>query len=338
MTSMIDSEKSLRRRLAGKHHAAWIDRAGLTVIQLTGSDRIDLLHRLTTNDLRNLQSGNGRQTVLLTDKARIIDVVTLLHDDESTLLIGSPNAGVEILPWVRKYVIMDDVRLKDMSDSFDAIEIIGPRSADIVEQLLQSPVSTFGIAKWARLYLDDGQLLTIVRMPSACEVSYWIIGDKKAIGGVRDHLTNLSDDLPQLSIDDAEYLRVLAGTGMRGHEWTQAYNPLEAGLLHLTSFAKGCYIGQEVVARLDSYNKVKQRIMGLVSREPVAPQDMITADGNTVGVVTSVVTSCDGSAWLALGYIRGEHAHAGTPITIVHDGSSITAELVLPPMLDASCQ
>lgn len=338
MTSMIDGEKSLRRRLAGKHHAAWIDRAGLTVIRLTGADRIDLLHRLTTNDLRNLQFGNGRQTVLLTDKARIIDVVTLLHDDDSTLLIGSPNAAAEILSWVRKYVIMDDVRLKDLSDSFDAIELTGPRSAEMIEQLLQSPVSTFSIAQWTSVELDGGERLTVVRMPSACEVSFWIVADTQAIDGVREHLRILGEDLPQLSADDAEYLRVLAGMGMRGHEWTQAYNPLEAGLLHLTSFAKGCYIGQEVVARLDSYNKVKQRIMGLVSQQPLSPQDVITSDGTTVGAVTSVVQSCDGSTWFALGYVRGEHAHPGTPITVVHDGASVTAELALPPMTDASCQ
>ncbi|MBU3679812.1 MAG: hypothetical protein FGM32_09440 [Candidatus Kapabacteria bacterium] len=338
MTSTFDGEESLRRRVAARRQAAWIDRAGLTAIQLTGADRIDLLHRLTTNDLRNLQPGNGRQTVLLTDKARIIDVVTLLHDDDSTLLIGSPNAGSDIVPWVRKYVIMDDVRLKDISVSIDAIEIAGPRAADIVEQLLQSPVSTFSIAKWIRVVLGDGQILTIVRLPSASEVSYWIIGDKQAISGVRNHLTSLAEELPQLSANDAEYLRVLAGMGMRGHEWTQAYNPLEAGLLHLTSFAKGCYIGQEVVARLDSYNKVKQRIMGLVSQRPVAELDAITADGNPIGVVTSVVKSCDDSIWFALAYVRGEHAHPGSAITVIHDGIAITAELVLPPMIDPSCQ
>ena len=338
MTSTIDGDKSLQRRLAARHRAAWIDRTGLTVIQLTGADRIDLLHRLTTNDLRNLQPGDGRQTVLLTDKARIIDVVTLLHDDDSTLLIGSPNAGSDILQWVRKYVIMDDVRLKDLSDSIDAIEITGPRSADIVEQLLQSPVSTFAIAKWMRVDLADGQLLTIVRLPSACEVSYWIMGDNQAIAGVRDHLVSLAEDLPQLSDADGEYLRVLAGMGMRGHEWTQAYNPLEAGLLHLTSFAKGCYIGQEVVARLDSYNKVKQRIMGLVSQRPLAEHDVVTADGNPIGVVTSVVRSCDDATWFALAYVRGEHAHPGTAISFVNDGTTHTAELVLPPMMDESCR
>ncbi len=326
-----------RRRQSCLNHAAWANRSGLTVIDLTGADRVDLLHRLTTNDLRSMPSGSGRQTVLLTDKARIIDVVTLLQDDASTLLLGSPEAASEIIQWVRKYVIMDDVRLRDRSSEFDAVEVLGPRAADIVAQLTEIDVSAFTIAQWTTLETPQGEL-RIVRLPSPAEVSFWILGSPEAIDALRVHLLASADELPQLSDEDVEAIRVLAGMGRRGHEWTLSYNPLEAGLLHLTSFTKGCYIGQEVVARLDSYNKVKQRIMGFVSPLPLTQDDPVMAEGAAVGLITSVIAGLDGTSFYALGYVRGEYAHAGTHIDVVHDGAAVRCELVLPPMTDASCR
>lgn len=336
MIPTVSIDDIRHRRQTCLNRAAWADRRGQTVIELTGADRIDLLHRLTTNDLRTIPSGSGRQTVLLTDKARIIDVVTLLQDDASTLLIGSPQASADIIPWVRKYVIMDDVRLRDRSSEYDAIEVLGPRAADVVGQLTEIDVSAFAIAQWTMLETPQGTL-RIVRLPSPAEVSFWLLGSPEAIDALRRHLHACSDDLPQLTDDDLEAIRVLAGMGRRGHEWTLSYNPLEAGLLHLTSFTKGCYIGQEVVARLDSYNKVKQRIMGLVSPLPLAQGDQVMAEGTAVGLISSVVPGLDGTNWYALGFVRGEYAHAGTHIDVVHDGSAVRCELVLPPMTDSSC-
>jgi folate-binding protein YgfZ len=337
MIPTVSIDDIRHRRQTCLNQAAWADRREQTVIELTGSDRIDLLHRLTTNDLRAIAPGSGRQTVLLTDKARIIDVVTLLQEEASTLLIGSPQASSDIIQWVRKYVIMDDVRLRDRSTEFDAIEVMGPRASDIVGQLTEIDVSPFAIAQWTALDTPAG-MLRIVRMPSPSEVSFWILGSHDAVDALRRHLQATSQQLPELSADDLEAIRVLAGMGRRGHEWTLSYNPLEAGLLHLTSFVKGCYIGQEVVARLDSYNKVKQRIMGLISPLPLSQDDQIIAEGAAVGLITSVVSGLDGTCWYALGYVRGEYAHAGTLIEVVHHGSSVRCELVLPPMTDASCR
>ncbi|MFN4908127.1 MAG: YgfZ/GcvT domain-containing protein [Bacteroidota bacterium] len=329
----VDKQDRARRVASCRSYAAWILRDGSTVIQLSGNDRIDLLHRLTTNDMRALEPGRGRQTVLLTEKARMIDVVTLLQDKQEALLLGSQGTAADVLSWIRKYVIMDDVRLRDVTQQHAIIEIMGPRAAEVVESLLDTPVKDLAMSQWRSI--DDG--LLVVRMPSASELSYWLVGSVQTLQTIREQLVLHDDQIPELDSEIDEYVRVLAGMGRVGHEWTLAYNPLEAGLLHLTSFTKGCYIGQEVVARLDSYNKVKQRIMGLIAPSQVTPGDVIVADGNAVGVITSAVAGFDASQWFALGYVRGEFAHPGTSIGIEHSGLMITADLVLPPMIDPSC-
>lgn len=317
--------------------SAWIDRAGWSWVEMTGTDRVDLLHRLTTNDLTRLVPGRGLQTVLLTEKARILDIVTVLQDEERSYLLGSPETSAQTIQWLRKYVIMDDVKLHNRTSSVHAIEISGPRAADTVNQLTSLDVSVWATGQWQRCHLETGDVI-VVRVPSISEVSYWLVADVDAASTLLDVLHANSDTIPQLTNEEAEYLRVVAGMGKHGHEWTDAYNPLEAGLLHLTSFTKGCYIGQEVVARLDSYNKVKQRVMGLISPSTFKQGDRVTSEGQPIGSVTSVVPSLDGSHTLALAYVRGEHAHPNTQLTIVTDSGDVTAEQVLPPLQDPSCQ
>ena len=223
---------------------------------------------------------------------------------------------------------MDDVRVIDRSADVEMIEIMGPRSPEVVQQLTGLDVA--GLAKTDWMLAESGAI--IVRMPSSCEVSYWIIGSKEIIEDVVNTLKEQGDALPELNADEDEYLRVTAGMGRLGHEWSEAYNPLEAGLLHLTSFTKGCYIGQEVVARLDSYNKVKQRVMALVGPHALAQGDEVVADDKVVGAVTSVVRSLEGTRTIALAYVRGEHANEGTSIGVRHGGATITVDIHLPPV------
>lgn len=311
--------------------AGWIDRSNHGLITLRGADRLDLLHRLTTNDLTGMRSGNGRQTVLLTEKARIIDVVTVLEDSDHADLIVAPEAAAMVIQWLKKYIIMDDVRVSDRSTDTGMIEIMGPRSGEVVQRLTGLDVAALPKTDWKRS--EDGAI-TVVRMPSSSEVSYWLLGSKEMIIEVANTLKEQRDTLPELNPGEDEYLRVTSGMGRLGHEWSEAYNPLEAGLLHLTSFTKGCYIGQEVVARLDSYNKVKQRVMALVGPGELSQGDEVVADDAVVGAVTSVVRSNDDTRTFALAYIRGEHANEGTSIGVRHNGELVTMSIQLPPVED----
>lgn len=317
---------------SARSSCAWIDRTGHSVVIARGADRVDLLHRLSTNDLTGLSDGHGKATVLLTEKARIIDVLTVLQHADHAVILGSVGTGPAVVSWLKKYIIMDDVRLKDETAAWEAIEICGPRAAGVVDELTTVDVSTLPLHHWRAVPGTDQVL--IVRMPSVAELSYWIIGPTPGLDEIRTLLVNSEQNIPQLNEAESEYLRVTGGMGAVRKEWSDAYNPLEAGLLHLTSFTKGCYIGQEVVARLDSYNKVKQRIMGLKGAEHVSPGDELAVDGVVVGRVTSVVPSLDGVHMIGLGYVRGEHANVGAKLTVLHDGSSTTVVQSLLPMED----
>jgi len=311
---------------------AWYDRSAWSAIEIYGKDRFDLLNRLTTNDLSSMPVGSGKQTVVLTDKARIIDVVTVCSLPDHALMIASPSMAPRIQQWLRTYTIMDDVRTKDVSDATAMIEIVGPRSADVVLELTGFHPATLHMGHSVEASFAEFTI-RVVRMPSVLECSYWMIGPIDAIAAIRGALEDSSEALPMLMESEMTYLRVCNGMGEVGFEWTDSYNPLEAGLLHLTSFTKGCYIGQEVIARLDSYNKVKQRIMGFSSEASMEEGQVVVVDGVVVGTITTVVPS-QRSGTLALGYVRGEHAHPEASVQLRKEDRTIDATIHALPMKD----
>lgn len=312
--------------------AAWYNTLEFGVLQVTGADRLDLLHRITTNDFSHLDAGKGRQTVLITDKARIVDVVTVLHSPTETLLLTTAGKATEVVSWIRKYVIMEDVQVKNVSGRWGFCAVVGPHSASAVTELTGTDVRSLELFAWVRV--TDPLPLTIVRMPSVADLGYVVMAEVEHINRLAEHCTHNADTLPKLSEADIAFLKVCRGIGSVGVEYTDAYNPLEAGLLHITSFNKGCYIGQEVLARLDSYNKVKQRLMGLTA-EVLEPGAVLYAEGNPVGKVTSASPTYSSNATVAIGYVRKEYAHEGAMLytqTDTNNQAPVTVHLLPMPL------
>ena len=121
-------------------------------------------------------------------------------------------------------------------------------------------------------------------------------------------------------------LRIERGVPAFGRELTEAFNPLEAGLIDIISFTKGCYVGQEVVARLNTYDKVQKRLMRMRWDDGAGPEPgaKLVLDGKQVGVVTSAADSPAGSG-VGLGYVRLAHASEG--VVLPGEGGDFSVEL-----------
>ncbi|MEM8605169.1 MAG: glycine cleavage T C-terminal barrel domain-containing protein, partial [Cyanobacteria bacterium P01_H01_bin.121] len=121
-----------------------------------------------------------------------------------------------------------------------------------------------------------------------------------------------------------DYLRVLQGRPAPDQELTEAYNPLEAGLWHTISFDKGCYIGQEVIARLNTYKGVRQRLWGLkLTTAAVEPNTPIILEGNKIGTITSLQPTATGA--IGLGYIRTRAGGPGLVAEVAGQSVEVTA-------------
>lgn len=284
------------------------DRSHWGLIRLTGSTRKAFLHNQTTNDFNRLSPGFAQNTVWLTSTARVIDLTMVLAENDAHWMITSPDRRDVLLSWMPRFVFfMDDVKFHNEAGNYAIYSVSGAESDALVSALGGTPLpkgshnqSTLAGVKEVRLLADSG-------LSDAGYTFIVPIGDAPL-------LWQAIVDFGATVLSAAEWgdWRVRQGRPMADHELTEDYNPLEVGLWDAVSFAKGCYIGQEIVARLDTYQKLKQQLWGLRLTTPTTAGSPILHDGQEVGTVTSV--TADGKA--GLGYIRVKAGGAGLDIQI----------------------
>lgn len=311
-----------------------------------GNDRLDLLQRMTTNDVLKLSgsdtSGNGAQNVLVTDKARIIDVFTVLARENDALMLFSYGLGEKALQWLEKYTFIDDFETKDVSAEYASYLVFGARSLQLLEELTGASLLDMRQSAWQKVSIAGSAEGMIIKQQPLCGFCHIVLVPKAHEEALCSILRGLED---VAEVDDAtfETLRIESAWGKHGAEWTDERNPLEAGLVGLVDFKKGCYIGQEVIARLDTYNKVKVRLSGFVSNALIPANTQffdIADDGKrtNIGAVSSTTFSPELGQYIALGYIRSQFANPGATahgISTNGDGaeSAQTLEIVKLPFV-----
>jgi folate-binding protein YgfZ len=306
-----------------------------TRLTLTGADHLDFIHRMTTNDIVHLRPGDGCAAVFADNRGRIVELVDLVRTTEpSTLVMASPPARERLPAWLDRFLFVEKVEVEDITGATAMVEIWGPHAADAIRTALGfdadaaensgllSAVGASGpwVIRSARHHGNTG-----VRL----------VGDPPAIA--RHWRALLQQGVAPIGEEAAEILRVEAGTPAFESELTDEHNPWEAGLEDAIHMDKGCYIGQEVIARLDTYDKVKQRLVGLrlAGGPPPERGTAVKAGDRQVGKITSATRSPLLKCVIALAYIRNTHGAPGTPLVISSSSSEspdIDAEVIELPV------
>lgn len=303
----------------------WWSLSGIPgIIKVKGHEVVDLVHRLSTNNCLQISDKLGKQTILTNEKGRILDIITLLQHKDHYLLLTSRDNEEAVIKWLKKYIIMEDITFSIITDEVDMITLHGSRSMDCISQLLHN--QELHVPIHSILSSTENPTRIAIRCMPIHEMQFLIIDSKG--NGLIDIFT--SSDIILFDKKRFEIERILSGMGMYGNELYDAYNPLEAGLLHLIDFKKGCYIGQEVIARLDSYNKVQKRIMGFVSEHSIPLQSTLLHDNTEIGIVTSSHQLSNGSIGLA--YIRSEFAFPDSTVLTIINQQQIPCTILSLPM------
>jgi len=293
------------------HGVALLDRSRAGRLRFQGKDALDLLNRLSTNQLNDLASGEARATVLTSNKGRIVDVLTVARQDGHLLVLTSPETPRKVAEYIDFYTFSEDVRVEDITGATAMLSVTGPQAEAWAATHMVNPGTDVAV------FRDDflGAPGYAVVVPVARRDALW------------ERLSRDTGATPA-GEEAVEAVRVERGVPVYGRELGEEYNPLETGLRPIISFTKGCYVGQEVVARLDTYKKVQRRLAGL-RWEADARVDAgadIVLDGEGVGVLTSAARLPDG-AGVGLGYVkRGVAEGAGVSVDIL--GKLIQARLV----------
>lgn len=281
-------------------------------VRLHGTTRIDFLHRMSSGEVRNLRPGQGATTVLTTPNARMIDYVVALPFVDSILLLTGGGNSEKVMAWLRKYVFFnDDVQIDDESDAQLMLGIFGEGAGQFI----------FNAAGHAADHLVDKpayalaatQDVIVIKAPPMQGAGYYLIRQKPSAGNGNAHA--LSTPLAHISYDD---LRIAHGYPRFPNEISEDYIPLEAGLTDAVSFSKGCYIGQEIIARMDSRGQIAKRLVKLeAGAGEFAEGDAIfDATLQPIGKITSAQSTLFDGRRFALGYVRTPHAVVGEGVVI----------------------
>ncbi len=268
---------------------------------------------MSTNDLTPLKEGQGAATVLTTPIGRIIDMVTVFHAGETAYAMTSAGREAHILNYFRRNIFFNDkVKVTSVSSAMRLYGLYGVRAAKLVEH--------WGAAKLGLYEFVQYEGVLIMRVKPLAGGGYWLMGSPTAVEKIRNgfHRTEVLDaDMATL-----ELLQIEAGYPV--NELTEDYIPLEVGLWDCVSFNKGCYTGQEIIARMESRGKLAKMMVRMILEDTLPVGTPLHYEGTQVGTLTSIARQPSGS-YLALGLVKtnavSDHAilttEQGIPIRIL---------------------
>lgn len=304
--------------------AALLLRPTAGVIILTDSDRSDFLHRMTTNNINQLRPGQAAVTVLTNATARIEQVFTVLCQPEELWLLPAPAQTVALERHLRSQIFfMDKVKVRNASETYKRLRVMGPRATDVLRQH-GLPVATLENDGWLA---QDG--LVVLKQEHYDLPGYEVIVQTTPQDDLLEQavIKGLQAAGAHLLTDESAYQirRIELGTPLPGYELTNEYNPLEAGLGWSCADNKGCYTGQEIIARQITYDKVTKRLVGLRSQAPLTPGAELQAEGRTVGVVTSVAASPATATPIALAIVRRPYHEPTSQLQVGDQTATVVA-------------
>lgn len=312
---------------SAKSNGAIIDLSHRALIEVGGKDVISFLHRMLTNDIKSLKSGSGCFACLLNAQAKIIADMNVFVGNEKTWLAMEASIVDKTIQCLQKYTVTDDVTFTNQSKTQSILAITGPKAEDVVKTLF-SPypkdvfshtetkskafgchlfcISLFGLKTWC----------VVVSVSEKEPVLNQIKAAAKPFG------------IDPIDKETSQILRVESGTPKYGADLTEDIILPEVKLIEAkaVSFTKGCYPGQEIVARIDSRGKFAKQLTGIVLVGDKIPNsgDKIRKSGKEIGWITSAVFSPALSKPIALGFVASDYLQVGTEVEINSIAGTVT--------------
>jgi len=277
-----------------------LDRSGWGRLRMKGSPGLDYLHNRSTQNLKALKPGQGADTVFVTPTAGILDLATVYVGEEDCWIWTSPQRRSLLMQSLgRMLPLVRGAQLKDETDQTFGFGLLGSQSQALLEQVVSSEEIPTGPHEHRPVEIQG------IPVHLACGTGLALPGF--TLWGAIDQEVALEECLLQAGAELAppelwEVLRLEAGRPAADQELTSDYNPLEAGLWQAVSLGKGCYVGQEVLAKQVTYKRIRQTLWGIRLQGEARPGTEILRQGEKIGLLTSAGLTSQG--YLGLGYVR----------------------------------
>jgi aminomethyltransferase len=295
---------------AAHGRAILVDRSDLGMLKLSGATRLDLINRMSTQKVDLLKSGEGAATVLTSDIGRIIDRLILYVAGDSVYALTGEANGANIARYLMRFVFYnDDFQVEDLSATTAIFGVYGRMAADRLGALF-GEAADLARHHWRQVALDERPVY-VHRTDAVAGDGYFVMANASDGPAIWAQLAGAG--LVPAGAEAFEYLRIESGLPRFGRELTLDYIPLEANLWADVSFNKGCYTGQEIIARMESRGRLAKQLVRLRPDAPLTAGAELSAAGRVVGSVTSAGVGPAGP--LALGYVKTAALQEEAPLT-----------------------
>lgn len=305
-------------------NAAVFDLSPHGKLELLGKDARSFLHNLCTNDVNRLPGGAGCEAFLTSAQARIVGHAYVYRaggaGSASLWLDLAPGQVERVMKHLDRYIISEQIELADRTRDFAQFHVAGPNAREVLERLAGEPLPELDLLGHEECPFG-GISCAIRRREPLGLPGYDLLCPPKSAEALWQALVERGGVRPA-GQDAYDILRVEAGTPVYGQDIDETNFPQEVGRTdQAVSFAKGCYIGQETVARIRTYGHVNRSLVGLrlTGSEPPDVGAALYCDGQEVGRVTSAARS-PRFGTIALAYARRGSAEQGTHVEIGSPG------------------
>lgn len=301
--------------------AVIVDASDWMRLRVAGPDAESFLHGQLSVDVKRMKTGSGREACVLTPQGRVIDLIMLLRMKTGFMIICSPGMGETVKQHLEKHIFMsDNVDIANVTTSTVMFRVLGPKSNDILftlqlgEDVLGGEFGTHDVVGF------DNKPLIVIKGTDLGYSGYSLIVDESASGTLWKTLVSGFGVVP-MGTEAWNIARIVSGRPTAGAELKESVTAFEAGLYHAVSLNKGCYVGQETLAKVYNLDANKNEIWGFVSEMPCSPGDEVFKDIDgtraKIGKITSAADDISKTPvqHRSLGFLRRSGKNAALPTT-----------------------
>lgn len=303
-----------------------------TIIKMVGKDTVDFLQRVTTNDVKDLKPLTNNKTLFLNEKGRFIAQTVLLSHEGELWVLSDHDPIRKLFSWINKFIIMEDIKTEDISDKYSLLEFSGPQTKSFFMLLLGNEISDLDSKEFRRFDVDGFTFFLFKNIEANNFESIKVIIDSAKLIEFLDHLFKIKSvfDLSFVGLYATNTCRIEKLIPQFPFELTTDFNPHEVNLMKNICSTKGCYIGQEVVARLETYDKVQRVLVKVVSQEKVESNYKMILDetGEEAGEITTHGVYANSHGYASLCILKKKALAASKQFHILSGEKRISLKVV----------
>ncbi len=325
----------IAENLAVRNTAGTIDRSNRGYLKVSGPDRASFLQGIITNDVSGIAPGMGLHAAILTIKGRVLADFILSAFEDYFVLETEASILEKLQSTLSRYRIREKVTF-DLLQDLGSVGVQGPVSDSLLTEALGGTLGS--LETYQHQSLQFGQdLITVRRQSVTGETGFILTLNQSRLPSLWERLLRAGGESKLLPVgyEASESLRVEAGLPRYGRDLTEENIPLEIEGQDMVSFTKGCYVGQEVVARLKFLGQANKHLRGLLITDPSTPitSSRVKSEEKEIGRITSSAYSPTLGQPIAMAYLRREYSATGTQVNVESDRRNLPATVTDLPFI-----